>query len=130
MGIESSKTSTRNTGLSGGSIHRQTRPVALGIFHPYVKKTGCLFGCSHRSLSPIHCRGSYVRGPRCHPDRRSKKIGKTWNGGGKTGLILCSSPFVNKLAGSDEYCHGLDTAGPNTGLGLTQLAGGPRAGQM
>lgn len=33
MGIESSRTSTRNKVLSGGSIHRQTRAVALGIFH-------------------------------------------------------------------------------------------------
>lgn len=46
MGIESSRTSTRNKVLSGGSIHRQTRAVALGIFHPCIKKTRGVFGCS------------------------------------------------------------------------------------
>lgn len=79
MGIESSRTSKSKRGISGGSIPSQTRPVALGTFHPYIKKTGCLFGCSHRSRSSLHCRSSDVGGPRSHSDRRFNKIGKTWN---------------------------------------------------
>lgn len=79
MGIESSTTPKSKMGISGGSIHSQTRPVALGTFHLYIKKTGCLFGCSHRSLSSLHCRSSDVGGPRSHSDRRFNKIDKTWN---------------------------------------------------
>lgn len=84
MGIESSRTSTSKRGLFGGSIHRQTRRVALGTFHPYIKKTGCPFGCpfscpfgcSHKSLSSLHCRSSDVGGPRSHSDRRLRRLAK------------------------------------------------------
>lgn len=96
----------KNIELSGGSIHRPSRPVALGNFHPFVNKSSCFLAVP-TGLYLLLTIGAVTSEDLAVISKDLRRLAKH---GIKKVKQIYSSPFVNKMAGSDEHCHGLDVS--------------------